>query len=169
MNENIDLAKILKGCPTGWVFYSSVYGNVIFRRIENSSDLPIKFFFTGKDNVERCGRVTEQGLDSPLYNGECTFFPSKDQRDWSKFVADWHKKEKFDPNTLKPFDRVLTRDYDACKWNVNFYSHKAVNSEFPYICANNTLYKYCIPYNDDTKHLVGTSEEAPEYYRYWDD
>ena len=30
-------------------------------------------------------------------------------------------------------------------------------------------YQYCIPYNDETKHLVGTTEEAPEYYRYWED
>lgn len=27
------------------------------------------------------------------------------------------------------------------------------------------LYKMCIPYNEETKHLVGTNEEAPEYYR----
>lgn len=27
----------------------------------------------------------------------------------------------------------------------------------------------CIPYNDDTKHLVGTTDEAPEFYRYWED
>ena len=26
-----------------------------------------------------------------------------------------------------------------------------------------------IPYNEDTKHLNGTSDEAPEYYRYWED
>ena len=26
-----------------------------------------------------------------------------------------------------------------------------------------------IPYNDDTKNLVGTNEEAPEFYRYWED
>ena len=25
-----------------------------------------------------------------------------------------------------------------------------------------------IPYNDETKHLIGTTEEAPEYYRYWE-
>ena len=29
--------------------------------------------------------------------------------------------------------------------------------------------KFCVPYNDDTKHLVGTTDEAPEYYRYWED
>ena len=26
-----------------------------------------------------------------------------------------------------------------------------------------------IPYNDETKHLVGTTDEAPEFYRYWED
>lgn len=26
-----------------------------------------------------------------------------------------------------------------------------------------------IPYNDDTKHLIDTIEEAPEYYKYWKD
>ena len=25
-----------------------------------------------------------------------------------------------------------------------------------------------IPYNDDTKHLLGKSVEAPEDYRYWE-
>ena len=35
--------------------------------------------------------------------------------------------------------------------------------------ASNASFKYCIPYNNDTKHLIGTTEEAPEYYRYWED
>ena len=39
---------------------------------------------------------------------------------------------------------------------------------YPYACIAYN-YKYCIPYNDDTKHLVGTTEEAPEFYRYWED
>ena len=30
-------------------------------------------------------------------------------------------------------------------------------------------YQYCIPYDENTKHLVGTTDEAPEYYRYWED
>lgn len=28
------------------------------------------------------------------------------------------------------------------------------------------VYIYCIPYNENTKHLVGSSEDAPEFYRY---
>ena len=26
-----------------------------------------------------------------------------------------------------------------------------------------------IPYNEETKSLVGTNKEAPEFYRYWED
>ena len=168
MNENIDLTKILKDCPIGWEFYSSIYGDVTFRGFENNSGLPIKFFFFGKDKVQRCGFVTEKGLDSTLYDGECTFFPSKDQRDWSKFTAPWYEKERFDPKTLKPFDKVLVSDEHHTRWRCNFFSHIVDKLHYKYFTSD-SCYKFCIPYNDDTKHLVGTTEEAPEYYRYWED
>lgn len=72
---------------------------------------------------------------------------------------------KFDPNTLKPFDKVLIRISNL--WRVNFFSNK---EDGGCRCIDiNYLFKYCIPYNDDTKHLVGTKDEAPEYYRYWED
>lgn len=93
MNENIDLTKMLKDCPKGWKFYSSIYGDVAFRGIENDSTNPIKFFLLDEDNIEKYGSCTEQGLYAPYYKGECTLFPSKDQRDWSKFTAPWYKKE----------------------------------------------------------------------------
>ena len=80
-----------------------------------------------------------------------------------------NKKPKFDPQTLKAFNRVLVRDKHKEKWNCNFFSHISYDCVYyPYI-AINTGYTYCIPYNDETKHLVGTSEEAPEFYKYWED
>ena len=174
MNENIDLTKILKDCPIGWMFYSSVYGYVTFQGIENGSDCPIKFFYIDKDKLDRCDSVTEQGICEPYCFGECTFFPSKDQRDWSKFTAPWYKKDKFNPKTLKPFDKVIARDSND-KWICNIFSYIEQEEEeiyhytcYPYVCIN-AGYKYCVPYNDDTKHLIGTREEAPEYYRYWED
>ena len=94
MNENIDLTKILKDCPIGWEFYSSIYGYVIFHRIENSSEYPVKFSYINKNNSKNYGSVTKQGLHVSYFNGECTLFPSKDQRDWSKFTAPWYKKER---------------------------------------------------------------------------
>ena len=168
MNENIDLTKILKDCPVGWKFYSSIYGNVNFRRIENNTDYPIVFFFIDKDGITMHRSATKQGLEVAWCDGECTFFPSKNQRDWSKFTAPWYKMEKFDPKTLNAFDRVLVRNFKTVKWRCDHFSHFDGCNYNPCI-ASCCSYIFCIPYNDDTKHLVGTTEEAPEYYRYWED
>lgn len=75
---------------------------------------------------------------------------------------------KFDPNTLKPFDKVLVRINNVDKWRCEFFSYIKENDIYKYITIKSG-YKYCIPYNDDTKHLVGTTDKAPEYYRYWED
>ena len=165
MNEYIDLRKILKDCPKGTKLYSLVHGEVEFERIE--TDFRCQYVIIElKDHLLE--RIT---FDGKIYNydgGECILFPSKYQRDWSKFVAPWYKKEKFDPKTLKPFDKVLIYDiYDICEgWACSIFSHIR-ESEYPYSTSSGS-FKICIPYNDDTKHLVGTNEEAPEYYRYWE-
>lgn len=95
-------------------------------------------------------------------------FPSKDQRDWSKFTAPWYKKEKFDPKTLKPFDKVIACFTDQSIWYCGLFSCFIEKANL-IKCCGEAYYKHCIPYNDDTKHLVGTNEEAPKYYRYWED
>ena len=77
-------------------------------------------------------------------------------------------EEKFDPKTLKPFDRVIVRNNNG-EWECAIFSHiKDYGSGYRYDCCY-MIYRYCIPYNDETKHFVGTTEEAPEYYRYWED
>ena len=166
MNENIDLTKILKNCPKGWEFYSSTAGSVVFHKLDlANSDYPI-FALAAEGRREVC--FTKKGWYVSDSDAECTLFPSKDQRDWSKFTAPWYKTGKFDPNTLNTFDRVLTRNFEDERWDINFYSYKNPNWLWPYTCIDGS-YKYCIPYNDETKHLVGTTDEAPEYYRYWEE
>lgn len=163
MNENIDLTKILKDCPKGWKFYSSVYGEVEF--VEILPNVPLfPVIFEEHDSIHGVSIAGEHFKGK----GECTFFPSREQRDWSKFTAPWYKKDKFDPKTLKPFDKVLVRDHNDETWSCNLFSHirEVVVYKFTTITSS---YKQCIPYNNDTKHLVGTTEEAPEYYRYWED
>lgn len=163
MNENIDLTKILKDCPKGWKFYSSVYGEVVF--VEILPNVPLcPVIFEEHDSIHGVSIAGEHFKGK----GECTFFPSREQRDWSKFTAHWYKKEKFDPKTLQPFDRILVRDHNDETWSCNFFSHirEVVVYKFTTITS---FYKQCIPYNDETKHLAGTTEEAPEYYRYWED
>lgn len=165
MNENIDLTKILKDCPKDWKFYSTIYGNVTFYRIEHDCCYPIVFFFIDKNKIERYRGVTEQGLNEHDCNGECTLFPSKDQRDWSKFKAPWLKMLKFNPKTLQPFDKVLFKN-DNNIWDCAIVSY--IKNDIIYFLANSGYTYYCIPYNEETKHLIGTTEEAPEYYRYWE-
>ena len=164
MNENIDLTKILKDCPKGTKFYTSVWGKVSFEKILNKEIYTIQI-----DTVSGYCHLTKEGCYIKSDDAECILFPSKDQRDWSKFTAPWYKKEKFDPKTLKPFDRVLVRDSYSCPWSGTFYSHTRENTTILKYVTINSVYEYCIPYNDKTKHLVGTTDEAPEYYRYWED
>lgn len=165
MNKNIDLIKILKDCPKGTKFYSILYGQVEFISVNPKNDSCQIVLKELKRNSITF--VDSKGKYFHECDGECTFFPSKDQRDWSKFKASWLKKDRFDPKTLKPFDKVLVKDFTWENWNCQFFSHIS-NTKHPYagICS---IYKMCIPYNDETKHLVGTNEEAPEYYKYWED
>lgn len=111
--------------------------------------------------------VTKDGRYDCIYNGECTLFPSKDQRDWSKFTAPWYIKEKFDPHTLKPFDKVLVRDSSENFWRCDYFSH--IDDTTIYKYCTSFYHKFCIPYNEETKYFVGTKDEAPEYYRYWEE
>ena len=163
MNENIDLTKILKDCPKGTELYSPVFGKVYFKEIRNDDDeCPI--VLTKGSNITAF--FTKKGFYYSDLGEECVLFPSKDLRDWSKFTAPWYKKEKFDPKTLKPFDRVL--GFFNGVWNCDLYSNCNGNKIFPYVCFRSSV-SLIIPYNDDTKHLVGTSNDAPDYYRYWED
>ena len=160
MNENIDLTKILKNWPCGTEFWSRLHGKVVFIRIDIRNEYPIildKYVYT------------KSGKFYDIPDSECMLVPSREQQDWSKFDAPWYNKDKFDPNTLQPFDRVLVRDVKEQKWECGLFSHIDKSyKDFPFLCTGSCC-KICIPYNEHTKHLVGTTDEAPEYYRYWED
>ena len=162
MNENIDLTKILRDCPRGFKLYSAVHGEVTFLSIENG-EYPIGVLL----NNDCTAYYSSSGKAFTSY-GECVLFPSKDQRNWSKFTAYWYKKEKFDPKTLQPFDKVIAKCNDF-KWVCEMFSHYDISKGImPYVCVGG-FYNVCIPYNEDTKHLVGTKDEAPDFYKYWEE
>lgn len=165
MNENLDLTKILEGCPKGIAFYHTVYGTVLFDSIDLDSEYPIRFI-VGKKAINN---ITKSGLAISDYKGECVLFPSKYQRDWSKFVRFWDKPKvkKFDPKTLQPFDKVLVRDINTSDWYVDFFSN--FNNQGEFICTGGSNWVMGIPYNEDTKHLVGTTDDCPEYYKWWEE
>ena len=165
MNENIDLTEILKDCPKGTKLYSPLFGYVELKEIDTSKVYSV--------NVKLASGLIESFTrEGKLYNRdyykdtECVLFPSKEQRDWRKFTAPWYKKGKFDPKTLQPFDKVLVRDDSISTWKPDHFGYKD-NKTFCRCVVS--YFIQCIPYNEETKHLIGTSLEAPEYYRYWED
>ena len=60
--------------------------------------------------------------------------------------------------TPKPFDRVITRVDDNAIWTANIFSHMDSYGKYVTIgCVDS--YPYCIPYNEETAKLIGTSND----------
>ena len=109
MNENLNLVEILNDCPKGTKLYSTIYGDVELVGVYPKDDAyPIEIKIgPGSDLIYY---ITNDGRLLENFPGECTLFPSKEQRDWTKFRF---KKPKFDPMTFKPYDKVLVRDSNS--------------------------------------------------------
>lgn len=56
---------------------------------------------------------------------------------------------------FKPFDRVLVKDVNCDIWHADIFSH--VDMFGRYICVGRSWLQ-CIPYNEQTAHLLGTTE-----------
>ena len=253
MDENLNLVDILRDCPRGTKLYSIVHGEVNFYQIVSNSDYPIHFNYKNKKGDVFIGSVTMEGKYSDVGGGECILFPSKENRDWSKFkvepelvdgeiyyakigFVEWvyiyrrnytyktnhyvavlnnylmefnnicttrnedikllrkateeekrlffetieknglkwdvDKKEavriepKFDISTLQPFDKVLVRDGNSIKWHCNLFDRLDETSYYLFVCVGG-MFHQCVPYNDETKHLVDTSEMPPKKYINW--
>lgn len=256
MNENLNLVEILKDCPRGTKLYSTIYGEVELDEITSNPEYPIIFKFYHNDGSYGKDNATIDGKHSISVNGECTLFPSKDQRDWTKFKVEselidgefyyccysynlkensfifiykkhflyktkcyaainilhsilfkeslitnnneiiielrkateeekqrllnaikregykWNeeKKEliepKFNISTFQPFDKVLCRIGNQ-KWICDFFGH-IENDYYKFVCIGD-CYTKCIPYNEETKHLVGTTKMPPEKYINWEE
>lgn len=76
---------------------------------------------------------------------------------------------KFDINTLKPFDKVLVRLTKDGVWNATFFSHYDKEVKwgcYPFVTTSSKSYLMCIPY-EQNKHLVGKSDDCDEFYKTW--
>ena len=120
MNENPNLIEILKDCPRGTKLYSTIFGIVEFEKIRTDNNYPIVFNYKDKDGNHFWG-ITVDGRHSIKHDGECTLFPSKNQRDWSKF--------KVEP------EMIDGEFYYCC------YSHNKKENSFIFIYEKHMLYK----------------------------
>jgi len=147
----MNIAEILRKCPKGTKLYSTVYGEVELVCVNNNYIFPISCRRSNgyEDSFTNDGRVY---FDYP--DAECVLFPSKDQRDWSKFgVTDQKQK-----TALYPFDKVLVRDGDDDKWVCDIFSH--IDENDFYYCVG-TRWEQCIHY-EGNEHLLGTTKKPEE-------
>lgn len=106
----------------------------------------------------------------------CTtlLFRKATEEECKQFIekVEWALKGKYNPETLqvepvkpkcpfKPFDKVLVRNHEDLVWFANFFSHYKNNNGYHYCCIDNS-YRYCIPYNEHTAHLLGTTDPYTE-------
>ena len=73
---------------------------------------------------------------------------------------------KFDISTLKPFDKVLVRDYNDHHWRCALYERYDNTRDIMYFATIIGLYQQCIPYKGN-EHLLGTINNCDEYYKTW--
>lgn len=162
--QKLNLCEILKYCPQGEQFWSPMLGDVKLHHVRQEAERVSVILKSGATwDINADGTITVGGDTSP----EVMLFPNKWQRDWSKFTAPWLKKERFDQKTLKAFDRVLCKN-GLDMWRCDLFSSYVGTYACPNVCIGGS-YTYCIPYNDETKHLVGTTDEASDFYRYWEE
>ena len=86
--------------------------------------------------------------------------------------AEEHYNGKYNPDTLRvepvkpecpfmPFDKVLVRDDDEKKWRASLFAYYDENAKYPYVCIP-YIHTQCIPYNEQTAHLLGTTDPYTE-------
>lgn len=70
-----------------------------------------------------------------------------------KQIVDLPKKCEF-----KVFEKVLVRESKTDEWTPNFF-FKIHRDDERYVMVCGDMYNYCIPYNEETSHLPGTTDE----------
>ena len=148
-----DIVYIInKSEPYGYIsIYKKQEGNYIYRyAIMREIDKSIETAKNGylfDDNLSK--RHATESEKQQLFDA----LAKKDKR-WDaekKQIVDLPKECE-----LKPFDKVLSRMSSKDYWKLNFYSHK---TDYYHKCIDGSTYLYCVPYNENTKHLLGTTDE----------
>ena len=152
-------------------------GDVLFVKCNDSAFIEI--FEYSKNNGDLCDHasldITNQILDISgkyiIRKDEITELRLATEEEKKQFFSalankgkDWDSEKKKVVNlkpkwTPKPFDRVITRNDEDDIWTANIFSHMDSHGEYVTIgCVGG--YTYCIPYNEDTAKLIGTTNNV---------
>ena len=80
-----------------------------------------------------------------------------------KIIENNYKIATFSPSDLKPFDRLLVKRHNT--WQIahfGYFKNGVVFTEMGQPCNIDV-----VPYNDETKHLLGTCDDYDGFYKWW--
>lgn len=150
----MNIAEILKKCPKGMKLYCTLYGEVELVKVKDNDIYPIVVSCLEIGNYIM--KFDKDGKNMTAHK-EPTLFPSKDQRDWSKFGTNDQSTDQKPKIELKPFDKVLVRDSNYGKWECDIFNH--IDNGI-YNCFRSYWYQ-CIKY-EGNEHLLGTINKPEE-------
>lgn len=175
MNNNINIAEILRDCPKGTKLYSPIFGNVSLERLLDYVEYPIYVVDKNSGQIP----FSKDGLYLTNYSdAECQLFPSREMRDWRKFFKRGdvvYIKEANYVTDYAIFDSWKNDDYTEFNASI-FYSNKSGFAERKvcrtklYNKANDILkaklitfieQHYNDKYNPDTMQVEGVKKECP--------
>lgn len=147
----------MKGIKGGY------YANCIFILKSEYKDGDERAFYYAFYNTDDKFTIAEYGNTRVHYS----LRPATDSEKQQLFDAlakkgktwDAEKKQIVDlkPKVeLKPFDKVLVRDFSRDKWSISFFSFK---KEDCYVCINHCSWNQCIPYIGN-ESLLGTTKDV---------
>ena len=139
----INIAELLKICPKGTKLYSPICGEVTLESVCLEEEYPIYVSITSSSVIA----FTKDGKYFNRADAECILFPSKDNRYWSTFVP---------PCGIKPYDKVVVRRKHSA-WYVDFFLF--YNSDYVNDDDMGKKYSECLPYNEETAKLIGTTDD----------
>ena len=149
----------MKGIKSGY------YANCIFILRSEYKDGDERAFYYAFYNTDDKFTIAEYGYTRIHYSLRLATDSEKQQlfdalakkgKTWDsdkKQIVDLPKKCEF-----KVFEKVLVRESKTDEWTPNFF-FKIHRDDERYVMVCGDMYNYCIPYNEDTAHLLGTTDD----------
>lgn len=122
MENNINIAEILKDCPEGMKLYSPLFGEVTLGKSGSDN---ISIFSKNDDGDIIFNTFAENGLFYSGYSqSQCLLFPSSEMRDWTKFFKRgdvvWCEDDMY-----AIFEGWANDDYTKFNTTIDFYEFGA--------------------------------------------
>lgn len=119
MENKINIAEILNGCPKGMKLYSPIFGEV---KLNGSQENTVSVLSTYNDGRDIFNTFTENGSFYSGYSqSECLLFPSSEMRDWTKFFKRGDVVIKNGGGMAAVFDGWANDTYTEFNTTINLY------------------------------------------------